>query len=348
MATALMLWTHHVAILFPVTLNLFVLGRSLVRCPACSAAPLPASRLARWRRRWLLAQAALFLLWLPWLPTFISQAVGVYQRFWLPEPTLGTVLGVISAFLCDFPSLSLPATVALDAALLAVVVLGLTLGDRRPDHVALLGALTVLPLLAEWGISLWRPILYARTLIWTSVPLLLMVGIGLRAIEVRLSSRACFVAALVVVLAVNGLALCTYYQGAEKEAWDDAAALVARYVQPDDLLLFNDAWGQIPFDYYFRRLYNGSIVEHGLPADLFDRGVLEPRMTEDDLPRVRALVRGHQRVWLVYSHDWYTDPRGLVPQALEETLPVLERWDFYGLRVLLYGRGEGCSNDHGG
>ena len=121
--------------------------------------------------------------------------------------------------------------------------------------------------------------------------------------------------------------------------------MVAQQVQPDDVLLFNDAWGQIPFDYYFWRLYNGPLAEHGLPVDLFDRGVLEPRMTEGDLWRVWALIAGRERVWLVYSHDWYTDPQGLVPGALEEKLSVLDGWDFYGLRVLLYGCGEGCGTE---
>jgi hypothetical protein len=52
---------------------------------------------------------------------------------------------------------------------------------------------------------------------------------------------------------------------------------------------------------------------------------------------MRALIRGHERVWLVYSHDWYTDPEGLIPPALEEELDMLDRWSFYGLQVQLYG-----------
>jgi len=93
---------------------------------------------------------------------------------------------------------------------------------------------------------------------------------------------------------------------------------------------------QIPFDFYFR-FHNRPVAEHGVPVDLFDRGILEPKMAEDDLPRLRALIRGHERVWLVYSHDWYTDPQGLIPPALEEELDMLDRWSFYGLQVQLYG-----------
>jgi hypothetical protein len=139
-----------------------------------------------------------------------------------------------------------------------------------------------------------------------------------------------------MVLTVNSLSLREYYAYFEKEQWDDAAAFVAEQVQPDDMILFNATWVQIPFDFYFR-FHNRPVVEHGVPVDLFDRGILEPKMAESDLPRLRALIRGHERIWLVYSHNWYTDPHGLIPPALEEELDISGQWDFYGLQVQLYG-----------
>ncbi|MBE9508245.1 MAG: hypothetical protein IMY86_09360, partial [Chloroflexi bacterium] len=179
-----------------------------------------------------------------------------------------------------------------------------------------------------------RPIFYDRTLIWASIPLYLLLGAGM----CRLRRRAYILVVVLMVLTVNGLSLKEYYVHFEKEQWDDAAAFVAERAEPDDLILFNATWTQIPFDYYFRHLYDRPLAEHGVPVDLFDRGVLEPKMTTSDLPRLRALLQGHERVWLVYSHDWYTDPQGLIPLALEEELDLLDRWDFYGLQVWLYGR----------
>ncbi|MEE9616350.1 MAG: hypothetical protein V3T90_05000, partial [Anaerolineae bacterium] len=142
---------------------------------------------------------------------------------------------------------------------------------------------------------------------------------------------------VLVALAVNTLSLREYYVNFEKEQWDDAAPFVAERVEADDLILFNATWAQIPFDYYFHQ-YKRSVVEHGVPVDLFDRSVLEPKMTRSDLPRLRALVRGHERVWLVYSHDWYTDPQGLIPPVLDKELDLLDWWDFRGLQIRLYGR----------
>ncbi|MEZ4611140.1 MAG: hypothetical protein R2838_13000 [Caldilineaceae bacterium] len=69
--------------------------------------------------------------------------------------------------------------------------------------------------------------------------------------------------------------------------------------------------GAAALAYYFRH-YDTATELHGAPVDLFDRGVLEPKMTEADVPHLRALVADADRVWLVYSHEWYTDPDGII------------------------------------
>ena len=137
---------------------------------------------------------------------------------------------------------------------------------------------------------------------------------------------------------VNGLSIREYHLRYQKEQWDQAAAYVASRVEEGDLILFHASWVQIPFDYYF--CFPLSVEERGVPVDLFERGVLEPKMTVDDLPRLDALIRGHERVWLVYSHDGYTDPQGIVPAALEDALGLHSKRRFYGLEVRLYGVSE--------
>jgi hypothetical protein len=106
-------------------------------------------------------------------------------------------------------------------------------------------------------------------------------------------------------------------------------------VADDDLILFNATWVQIPFDFYFRE-YNRPVERRGVPVDLFDRGILEPKMAESDLPRLRSLLRHRERVWLVYSHDWYTDPQGLIPAALDAELELTDSQQFNGLQVQRY------------
>ena len=96
---------------------------------------------------------------------------------------------------------------------------------------------------------------------------------------------------------------------------------------------------EIPFDYYFKpyeKQYSLQVVKHGVPLDLFDSGILEPKMTTKDIPGLISLLSGHNRVWLVYSHDSYTDPMGLVPQTLAAQMKLSRTRDFYGGQVQLY------------
>jgi len=342
--TAGTLLSHNTAIFFPIATNLFMLGFILIRWRSADHGPRTTDRATHntqhalrithyaLLRNWLLAQAGVFLLWSPWLVAFVLQSMGVYREFWIPSPTWQTVVDTVRTFLSDFlpPGVRWPAVVW--GLYWVLAALGLLYFRRRPANLALLFVLFLTPFVGEWLVSLRRPIFYDRTLIWASLPLYLVLAAGIR----QLRYRPYIVAAVLMIVTVNGLSLREYYAHFEKEQWDDAASFVAQRVQPDDLLLFNATWVQIPFDFYFR-LHNRPVAEHGLPVDLFDRGILEPKMAESDLPRLRSLIRGHNRVWLIYSHDWYTDPQGLIPPALDEELDPLDTWDFYGLQLRLYG-----------
>ena len=88
---------------------------------------------------------------------------------------------------------------------------------------------------------------------------------------------------------------------------------------------------------HMKKSYSIQVEKQGVPLDLFDSGILEPRMTTNDIPGLISLLSGHHRVWLVYSHDSYTDPMGLIPQTLASQMKLLRRRDFYGGQVQLYG-----------
>ena len=139
---------------------------------------------------------------------------------------------------------------------------------------------------------------------------------------------------------INLFSAADYYRFVQKEDWSTAAGWVANFAQEDDLVLFNSTFVQIPFDYYFEAyedLYSIQVEKRGLPVDLFDSGAVEPKMTTDDIPRLLSLISGRKRVYLVYSHNWYTDPMGLVPQTLASEMELLGTRNFYGGQVQLHG-----------
>ena len=248
---------------------------------------------------------------------------------------------------------------------LVLALCGLIHLRRSPARIWLLLTLLFVPIGLALLVSLRRPIYYDRTLIWASLPYYLLMAGGIRRLGLMLADwipwrlnrrgkeapgpeqpeqgwrqvRAVEVLVpigLVLTMTVlNLLSLRGYYFWFEKEEWDKAASYVAAQVGGDDLLLFNATWVQIPFDYYYRHNHLHTAM-HGAPVDLFDGGELEPRMATSDVPALSDLIQPYQRVWLVYSHDWYTDPEQIIPMTLSQSMTKQDEQTFIGLKIMRF------------
>ena len=234
--------------------------------------------------------------------------------------------------------------------------------------VILLVCLFALPHIVAFLVSLRSPIYSERPLIWTTLPYLLLVAAGIRFVGGPALGRfstttrqisgsaastgtrkfAVILAAvrqgaqLIIVLAIltlSGLSLSGYYYWFPKEGWDKAAAYIAEQVERGDVIVFNATWVQIPFEYYYKR-YGLDTELKGLPVDLFERGQLEPAMAESDMAHVQEMLDGREQVWLVYSHNWYSDPSGTVPMELGKLLREDGRADFTGIQIIRFVSGE--------
>jgi hypothetical protein len=325
--------SHNTALLFPLATNIFVLGLMLYQRIKKSEPP-PAFQAPSFRN-WVVAQIGIFLLWSPWLFAYIKQASRVNQEFWIPKPTWDTVIQTLRYFLnASGPSQVRQLTVIwiLYALLLC---LGLVHFLKRMSIFLFLAALFAIPFLAELIVSIRRPIFFDRTLIWTTIPLFLILAAGIAQLRFRL-----LIILVLGILATNNLfSTGDYYRFFQKENWSDPAGVVAKFVQNDDLILFNSSMVQIPFDYYFEPYedqYSIQVEKHGVPEDVFDNDTLEPIMTESDIPKLISMLEGHKKVYLVYSHNSYTDPMGLIPQTLASQLKLIQQHDFNGVQVQLY------------
>jgi 4-amino-4-deoxy-L-arabinose transferase-like glycosyltransferase len=324
--------SHNTAVFFPMATNIFVLGLVLVQRIRKTGPP-PALR-APSVGNWVKAQIGIFLLWSPWAFVFVRQASKVDQQFWIPKPTWD----IIAQTLRSLMNASAPgqASQVIVLGLLCVVLgLGLVYYRKRLSIFLLLVTLFAVPFLGELLVSVRRPIFYDRTLIWITIPLLLLLAAGIVQLRFRL-----LVIVVLGILATNYLfSAGDYYRFYRKEDWSTAAGYVANFAEKGDLVLFNSNFVAIPFDYYFEpyeKQYALQVVKQGVPLDLFDDGVLEPTMTDGDVPRLVSLVSGHDRVWLVYSHDSYTDPMGLIPEALAAQKKLIQAREFHGGQVQLY------------
>ena len=331
--TAATMLSHNTGVLFPLATNIFVLGLMLFQ------RKMPSEALSTFQApsfmNWVKAQLGIFILWSPWIVAFIRQASRVYQEFWILKPNWTTVLQTLKSLINE----SLPgqaSQVNVIWILYALVLcFGLLYYRKNIAKFLFLAALFAVPILGELAVSIQRPIFLDRTLIWISVPMFLLLAAGITQFRFRL-----LIILVLGILGTNNLfSAGDYYHFVQKEDWSDPAGFVANFAKKDDLVLFNATSGQIPFDYYFepfRKKYHIQVEEHGAPVDLFDSGVLEPKMTESDIPRLLSLLSDHKQVWLVYSHNSNTDPLGLIPQTLASQLKLLYTRDYFGVQLQWY------------
>ena len=221
--------------------------------------------------------------------SFIKQASAVYQRFWIPEPTWDAVIQALKSFLNA--SAPIPASQAMMIWILYVLVLclGLVHFRKKISQFLFLAALFAIPFLGELIVSIRRPIFYDRTLIWTTIPLFLILAAGIA----QLRFRFLIIVVVGILGTINLFSAGDYYRFMQKEDWSTAAGYVANFAEKDDLVLFNSNFVQIPFDYYFKtyeNLYSIQVEKHGVPEDMFDSGILEPKMTDERYTQVNFIV----------------------------------------------------------
>ena len=355
-AEAAVMLTHNTAaVFFPLALNGAIGGALLWKYTQGGVSSLPALNDPAFERRWLRTQLLALGLWLPWSIFYVRQTIRVDQEFWLWAPDLSRVSEVLYNFNAAFLPTWFPGQPWWHLLYWALALYGIYSLRPKPARAILLLTFFLTPILGELLVSLRRPIFYERTLLWATLPYYLLLAAGLRTLagKIEFNAKATVtsvlagtgqgarvgfaiqVLALTIVIILSGFALTGYYQDFQKEDWAKAADYVAQNVASDDLILFNATWIQLPFEYYFRH-YNTAADLRGLPVDLFDRGVLEPKMTEADIPYMDNLLSNRAHVWLVYSHDWYTDPNQIIPRQLDQRMQQTEQREFVGLRVMRY------------
>jgi uncharacterized membrane protein len=316
LGTAAALWVHYPAVFLPIAANLIVLmnKRDL-------------ARRSHFMRNWIVAQLVIVALCSPLIPLYAQQSSGPN----LPPVQIVNLATVIDALIPDLNSSGgTPLNLVIRALELglALAAVGLAICAWRCRRHWLIFALVLwlVPVAGEIAVSLvWRPILATRTLIWTTIPFYLIFATAITQLRRHPVYRAAILIAVLLIMAC-GLSL-NYWQKPEYEAWRPVANYIAGNGHAGDVILFNDSYVELPFDYYFKR-YHISVVEHGVPGDFGANFIQEHLMTSADVPALKSFVAGHKRIWLVYSHNWYTDPFDLIPRSLGQVVQLTKYQTF--------------------
>lgn len=234
------------------------------------------------------------------LPFYIIMAVTITQTFtdsvgWIPAlsgPRLWYsfasiyLMRIADAVTFRLMDVATPSIVmwTIDAGLILAVGLGAWRLRRKPAVLALVGfSILVLPV-ALTTVSLWRPVLLPRYILWSAAPFAILAGIGASFALNSLPrlARVMTFAGIAGLLLIN---LVPYYGAETKPRWDIAAKLLASDVAPGDVVFLNDQYALPELQTYLPKTKAASVLQNSV-ADL----------------QHAQLAKGQgKRVWAVYG-----------------------------------------------
>jgi mannosyltransferase len=277
---------------------------------------------------WIVAQAAVVLLYLPWLPTALRQVTA-----WpgpAPQVSFFQSLADTWRWLALGPAIETGQAAAplLAAAFMAVVGL-LGWSRRLVWKPVLLVVWLAVPLVSILALGLYREA-YLKFLLVASPPVMLLIAAGMFGHSKQLARYVLRLAqgiALLLVLAGAGVALRDYYvePAYARDDYRGIAAYIEALGRPDDAIVLNAPGQQEVFGYY----YHGVLPVYPLPASRPP----DPAATEAALS---GLVTPGGRVFAVLWATGESDPDQVVEGWLDShAYKALDTW--YGnVRLAVY------------
>jgi mannosyltransferase len=316
--------------------------------------------------RWVLAQIMVLLLYVPWLPVALRQALNP------PVPPWRGFTGLRTVIVESWTALSLGQSVDAESLLVwpmlsfmfALYILGVlraAKGNRGWAKGALLCGYTIAPLLAIYLLSLRMPLFHVRYAFTYSPPFYLLIALGL--VGLGRSWRAAVPISLAVIGLASGYSIYRFHFDGQYAADDHRGAVsyLEERIAPGDAVLINAGYAYPALLYY----YDGDIAWRGRLVDyqpddrpegvvLLQTGTVggdqglgwgDPASdfyatSEEETASALERVFAHQdRVWVYRIYDTVTDPDGFIRSWLEEHGRLLGEEEFAGesyMRIQCY------------
>jgi mannosyltransferase len=306
-----------------------------------------------WRRwadpRWLGIQAAIGLLFLPWLPALLEATDRVGDGFWIEAPgvdefywtrfilsgsrVLGYVLPALAAWALvqDLQARRRPPA--------APAPPGPAPGAAAPA--GLLWAWLVLPVAVPYLVSYAYPMFTPRYVLPAAIPLMVLAA---RALERGLEPRW-RAAAMAGILAIQAVTLGAYFAAPgelvdSRQDWPAAAQLIEGQARPGAVAVFNKGYCDSGSDRDLACAYALHARRQDIrlvPFFFEDRGVSRP-VDPESVRELGPLVGNASDVWVLYSYP--SDEEMLIPGELERLgYHAAGNWSFKRVDVHRFLRG---------
>ncbi|WP_416771239.1 glycosyltransferase family 39 protein [Pseudomonas sp. RHF3.3-3] len=264
-------------------------------------------------RDWWLANVAIVLLFLPWLPGLIDLVLHMDELKaggdvgWEPPVTLGSLPSMIWQVLAQDDGVGMPLWLfaSLPSAMVLVMVF-IVCGDRSRFHLeTLLVIYSALPLLLVFAVSFISPVFIERylTVPALGLPILLALAID----RLARGRKALAGLLLLAVLAAEGVGLRNNYTVDADDQFNHMVEYMNQHSQAGDQVVLGDMFWYLTWGYYDRsatapRLYTPPTAKgESTRPNRYGFGTLIDEKAGVYLDHLEDLPAGNGRVWLVMS-----------------------------------------------
>jgi hypothetical protein len=294
---------------------------------------------------WLLSNAMVVVLFLPWLGIYMQRVQFVVQNFWVPVPGWSDPLLVLRDLtVASIPSLhdmfrshlgvilpmDLPDWIWVLPVALVLVWAIIRSASNKSWEVRTLVAAYVLPILFIFLFSLVvRSIFLDKVFLPVAVPMALLVGsVGEHAGKQMAWNRTILI--LTIMLLLAGTVYSFRYM--QKEAWRASSQFLQKHVVPGDVIVYKGCPN------IGKLLINRYDTESALrEAAQFDFETEVGRCDSHDITDCfdRSIERYKPgTVWIVRSHDHYTSGHRIFSAWIKQHLNgETSVSDFFGIQI---------------
>jgi mannosyltransferase len=362
LAATLSLYTHNLAFLVILALDLFVLVMILSwikerkwgtppRLSSKSPSPRPDGTVRRWRllKPLIVSHLAFGLFFSPWLTIVFSQFGKIRQAYWVPRPGLKELVQTLIFFHFDLLP-TMPQWLVSLLLFLSLLILVLTLyrvlrvrgRDRQTkEGIYLLLILALAPVIVAFLISQFKSIYIIRGLLPAAIAYYILVAKILA--EAQFPKRVAWLL-LSPVVALLAISLAYHYTYAQfpRSPFDQAVTYLRENYQSGDAIVHDNKLSFLPCHYYDRQLPQEFMADP--PGSGSDTLALPTQKALGLLASqsMEEVAAGSQRVWFVIFQRTFLEYEELGhPQPphkawLEERYRLVETVALNDLNIYLY------------
>ena len=270
-------------------------------------------------RNWWAGNLLAAVLFMPWIPTVLSQFNRVQSGFWIPPVDAETLPNTLIQFL-TFGSNILPSVIEMLILIAFVCVLTVAIySTKKKSGLVFLTAWMSVPLLIVLIISLKQPVYYDRYFVYSSVAFYII----LAAIAMHKRLRPWIRNSLIALVCITStIGIYNVFDQANHQMGTIGNYVSANY-QPGDVLVSGELYTYFDFSYYnktnqpVKLLSDKPLSGYGETSLLYDK---QNEIVVNKLSDIKPQT-DQKRVWVIGKtgqHDYYNQDIPLTWKLLDQ------------------------------